>query len=186
MIAIGSTRKPTQRTRSFIKELHRVIPNTTRLTRGKQGFNGFLESAQELGATRILLVGAFHGNPGRIGFLKLTDDTWDFHPPTLIIKSTHLLRETHSNRPQGIKRLYVIPHSRRDVTRAELLATALNVPYLTREDLPDKATKSVVLRVNFAQDKSMYFLSLDEQQPMGPLIHLKHFLTRPMGDQKRW
>ncbi|MFW9830673.1 MAG: hypothetical protein ACFFD8_02755 [Candidatus Thorarchaeota archaeon] len=186
MIAIGSTRKPTPRTRSFIKELHRVIPHSTRLTRGKQGFNEFCETAQELGANRILLVGSFHGNPGRLGFLQQIDDVWKFQPPTLIIKSTHLLREITTASPHGLKHLYVVPASQGDVSRAEMLANALAVPCLTRDHLPDKTTKAALLRVKYAQDKSIDFMALDEQQPLGPVIHLKHFLTKPMGDKKRW
>ncbi len=186
MIIIGTTRKPTQRIRSFIKELNRVLPNSTRLTRGKQGFEEFCEMAQDLGATRILLVGAFHGNPGRLGFLRFMNESWEFQPPTIIIKSTRLLREYHIEPPRKIKTLYVVPDDPRDESKAEMLAQALEVPYTNRENLLDSKSKFAILRVSYARNKSIDFLSPDEKQPLGPSLALKHFLTRPIGDQKRW
>jgi U3 small nucleolar ribonucleoprotein protein IMP4 len=186
VIAIGTTRKPTQRIRSFIKELARVIPNSMRFTRGKQSFNEFCTTAQDLGAHRILLVGAFHGNPGRLGFLEFREETWDFQPPTIIIKSVRLLRETEANPPGGIKNLYVVPDSPRDEKRAALLAQALDVPYFTRDQLPAPKEKSAIVRVGIAKNRLIEFLTLDEQFPLGPKIMTKHFLTKPMGEKKRW
>lgn len=186
MIAIGTTRKPTQRIRSFIKEIARVIPGSIRFTRGKQGFSEFCDTAQNLGSTRIMLVGAYHGNPGRLGFLEFNGEIWEFQPPTIIIKTTRLLRESKVKPTSGIKNLYVIPDSSPDQNKAKLLAQAIDVPYSTREELPTQKGKAALLRVGIAQYKSIDFLSLDEQQPLGPSIVTKQFLTKPMGDHKRW
>jgi len=186
VIAIGTTRKPTQRIRSFIKELRRVIPGSIRITRGKQGFVEFCDAAYASGATRILLVGAFHGNPGRLGFLDYSEDAWNFYPPTIIIKSAQLLRETQYNSPRNIKKLVVLPDLTHDQSKAALLAKALNVPCINRDTLPQLSTNTGVLRVGISQYKAMDFVSPDETQLLGPAIKVKHFLTRPMGEQKRW
>ena len=142
--------------------------------------------AQDLGATRILLVGAFHGNPGRLGFLRFTGESWEFQPPTIIIKSTRLLREYHNEPPRKIKKLYVVPANSRDKSKAEMLAHALEVPNTNRESLLDLKGNFAILRVSYARFKSIDFLSPDEKQPLGPSLAIKHFLTRSMGDQKRW
>ncbi|MHA2314273.1 MAG: Brix domain-containing protein [Candidatus Hermodarchaeia archaeon] len=186
MIAIGTTRKPTQRIRSFIKEIARVIPGSIRFTRGKQSFGEFCDTAQNLGSTRILLVGAYHGNPGRLGFLEFNGESWEFQPPTIIIKTASLLRESKTKPTTGIKNLYVIPDSSSDQNKAKLLASALDVPYHTRDQLPTPKGKSALIRVGIARYRSIDFLSLDEQHPVGPAIITKYFLTKPMGDQKRW
>lgn len=186
MIAIGTTRKPTQRIRSFIKEIGRVIPGSVRFTRGKQSFDEFCDTARNLGSSRILLIGAYHGNPGRLGFLQFNGEIWEFQPPTIIIKTARLLRESKVNPPGGIKNLYVIPDAPSDLNKAKLLAQALDVSYFTREQLPTQKGKSALLRVGIARYRSIDFLSLDEQHPVGPSIVTKHFLTKPMGVQKRW
>ncbi len=186
MIAIGTTRKPTQRIRSFIKELARVIPGSIRLTRGKQGFADFCDAAYEQGATRLLLVGGFHGNPGRIGFLQYTGDAWEFFPPTIIIKSTQLLREGQHNPPRNIKKVVVLPDVSFDLNKAKLLAEALKVPCIQRAALPNLQDNTAVLRVGIARYKAIDFVSPNETQLLGPSMKIKHFLTRPMGEEKRW
>lgn len=186
MIAIGTTRKPTQRIRSFIKELSHVIPSSVRLTRGKQGFAEFCESAQEYGASRLLLVGAFHGNPGRIGFLNYSEDGWNFFPPTIIITSTQLLRERNNNLPRKIRKLFVLADLPNDQSKAQLLAQALNVPCIERDALSGLESQAAVLRVALTQYKALDFVSPDESHLLGPAMRVKHFLTRPMGEAKRW
>lgn len=186
MIAIGTTRKPTQRVRSFIKELTRVIPGSIRLTRGKQGFTEFCEAASDAGATRLLLVGAFHGSPGRIGFLNYSGDIWEFYPPTVIIKSIQLLREVQNTSARNIKKLVVLPDSSYDAKKAILLAEALNVTCINRDSLDALKNDTAVFRIGISRYKAMDFVSPDETQLLGPSMKVKHFLTRPMGEQKRW
>ena len=186
MIVIGTTRKPTQRVRSFVKELNWVIPRSTRVSRGKQGFVELCDSALNQGAQRILLVGAFHGNPGRLGFLEYRRDTWQFIPPTIIIKTVQLLRETGSPKSHRPTQLVVLAETPRDQKNAALLAQALEVPSIDPEALPDVSQKTAVLRVSLRHPKTIAFLTPDGTQPLGPTLVVKHFLNRPMGDHKRW
>ncbi|MFX1319057.1 MAG: hypothetical protein ACFE9D_02125 [Promethearchaeota archaeon] len=186
MIAIGTTRKPTQRIRSFIKELNRVIPGSIRLTRGKQAFDEFCESAFSQSATRILLVGAFHGNPGRIGFLHHSQDTWEFQPPTIILKSVQLLQDQKNQTPRTIKRLVVLADTSYDQNKATILAKALDVPCVNRDTLPSISNKIAILRVALSRYKVMDFVTPDETHLLGPALRVKHYLNRSMGEAKRW
>lgn len=186
MIVIGSTRKPTQRVRSFIKELDRAIPQTTRLTRGKQSLADFCEDARDIGASRILLVGAFHGNPGRLGFLHFVQDSWLFNPPTILLKSVRLLRESRPNSIRPSRTLYVIPDTDNDTVRAEILAKALDVSYIQRANLPNKESKTSILLVALYRRSCIEFLSLQEEQLIGPTLFVQRFLSKAMGDMKQW
>ena len=186
MIAIGTTRKPTQRVRSFVKELNWVIPGSMRISRGKQGFVELCDSALEHGATRILLVGAFHGNPGRLGFLEYKSETWQFIPPTIIVKAVQLLRELAPSRTQRPTQLFVLAETSQDHQYAELVAQALDLSAVQRDELHDVPRRSALLRVSLRHPKTIAFLTTDEKQPLGPKLAVKHFLTRPMGDHKRW
>ena len=186
MIVIGTTRKPSQRIRSFVKELVRVIPGAMRLTRGKRGLDDFCAEAQENGADRVLLVGAFHGNPGRIGFLQYNGDSWHFHPPTVILKSVNLLRNHRSTPPRPVQALYVVPDTPQDTKSAEILAQVLNAPVLEKGAFPSQRRQAALLRVNLRQRQELDFVSLDETEPMGPTLLVKRFLSKPMGTIKRW
>lgn len=144
------------------------------------------DSALEYGATRILLVGAFHGNPGRLGFLEYNGETWQFIPPTIIVKAVQLLRDLAVSRPQRPTQLFVLAETAQDHQFAELLAQALNLSTVQHDELHDVPRRSGLLHVSLRHPKTIAFLTPDEKQPVGPKLAVKHFLTRPMGDQKRW
>jgi U3 small nucleolar ribonucleoprotein protein IMP4 len=187
VIAIGSTRKPTDRIRSFIKELTRVIPNAIRLTRGKQGFPEFCEEATAAGASRMLLVGAWHGNPGRLVFLRQQPaEGWVFHPPTILLKSVTLLRDLDHDSPSPRTALFVVPDTPLDAEPAESLAAAFDAALRLRDSLPIVADRGAVLRVGLHQRSVLEFLSADEQEPLGPTLHVRQFLANALGDAKRW
>jgi hypothetical protein len=114
------------------------------------------------------------------------EDTWEFHPPTVIIKSVQLLRESQHRLTQTVKRLIVVPDSSSDQTKATLLAQALDVPCVDRDTLPSHSSNTAVLRVGVSRYKAMDFVSPDETKLLGPAMKVKHFLTRPMGEPKRW
>jgi U3 small nucleolar ribonucleoprotein protein IMP4 len=187
VIAIGSTRKPTDRIRSFIKELTRVVPNTVHPTRGKQGFSEFCEAATSAGASRILLVGAWHGNPGRLVFLEhKAAEGWVFQPPTVLLKSVTLLRDLDHDPPSRQNALYVVPNTSLDAAAAESLATALEAPLRLRDNLPANSGREAVLRVALHARSVLEFLSPDEKEPLGPTIYVREFLDKALGDVKRW
>jgi len=186
LIVIGSTRKPTQRVRSFIKELNWVIPQSTRLTRGKQGLVDFCEAARDIGASCILLVGSFHGNPGRLGFLHLIEDSWMFKPPTIILKSVHLLRESRHDSIPPSKLLYIVPETDNDTANAEILANTLGMPFVNRTNISKTGPNASILLVALHQRSCIEFLSLQEEQFTGPTLFIKRFLRKSMGDMKQW
>lgn len=187
MIAIGSTRKPTDRIRSFIKELTHVIPNAVRLTRGKQGFAEFCEEATSAGASRILLVGAWHGNPGRLVFLQQkASEGWVFQPPTILLKSVTLLRELGRNPPSPRTTLYVVPDTPQDAAPAASLAAVLDAAVTPRDGLPLSSDRGALLQVGLHQRSALEFLSPAEKEPLGPTLHVREFLAEASGDAKRW
>jgi rRNA maturation protein Rpf1 len=187
VIAIGSTRKPTDRIRSFIKELTHVIPNAVRLTRGKQGFAEFCSEATSTGACRMLLVGAWHGNPGRLVFLQQdAKGEWVFQPPTILLKSVTLLRELGRDPPAPRTSLYVVPETPEDATPAESLAAALDATLTPRDRVPVTSDRDAVLHVGLHHRSLLEFLSSTETEALGPTLHVKQFLTEALGDAKRW
>lgn len=186
MILIGTSRKPSQRIRSFVKELARVIPGAMRFTRGKTSLLGLCEEAHAMGASRILLVGGYHGNPGRLGFLKYAEGEWSFQPPTLLLRSVILLRERHLPPPPPAKALYVVPHTPQDAEKAEILAQALEANFVQPEELPGDEPRSVVLWVSLGRRSVLEFHTLRGNRLAGPVLLLRSFLNKPMGDMKRW
>ncbi len=186
MIVIGTTRKPSQRIRSFAKELARVIPRAARLTRGKQSLIEFCEEARSQGAARVLLIGGYHGNPGRMVFLHYFQGEWLFQAPLVFLKSVVLLRQMRRQPIPSSKTLYVIQDTDRDKSVAETFAQALGVSFVKREALSSERVNVVLLLVALHQRKILEFLSLPDNQPVGPTLYVRKVYQKPRGDWKRW
>jgi len=65
-IILTTSRRPTQRVRSFVKDLYSVIPQAIRINRGKATLNDLASYALEINAEKILVVITRKGNPGSI------------------------------------------------------------------------------------------------------------------------
>lgn len=64
---ITTSRKPSQRTRSFCKSFVRVL-NSSYINRGKMSIRDVLIKSSELGYNKIAVVSETKGNPSRIDF----------------------------------------------------------------------------------------------------------------------
>jgi U3 small nucleolar ribonucleoprotein protein IMP4 len=71
---ITTSRKPSQRTRSFCKSLVRVL-NSSYINRGKMSIREVLIKSSELGYEKIALVSEIKGNPSRIDFQDALGET---------------------------------------------------------------------------------------------------------------
>ncbi len=104
MILITTTRRPSQRTRSFVRDLYHVIPNAIRRNRGKMSLEDVNEVALKLGAERVLVVGTKRGNPSSLYFFRPTPMA--MRPLSLIyLRGVTLRREIIKKRappPRGL------------------------------------------------------------------------------------
>ncbi len=64
---ITTSRKPSQRTRSFCKSLVTVL-NSSYINRGKMSIRDILIKSSELGFNKIAIISEMKGNPSRIDF----------------------------------------------------------------------------------------------------------------------
>ena len=88
--------------------------------------------------------------------------------------------------PPPAKTLYVVPVTPKDVEKAEILAQALEAELAHPEELPIGETRSILLRVSLGRRAAMEFRTLQKNRLAGPIMLLRAFLDRPMGDMKKW
>ncbi|MCS7103439.1 MAG: hypothetical protein NZ992_06125 [Candidatus Korarchaeum sp.] len=70
MILITTTRRPSRRTRSFIRDLYCVIPTSKKMNRGKMSMRDLNELAIKEGVERVVVVGTQRGNPSSLAFYE--------------------------------------------------------------------------------------------------------------------
>jgi U3 small nucleolar ribonucleoprotein protein IMP4 len=63
-ILVTTSHRPSQRIRSFAKDLASVLPNAIRRNRGKATMRDLYYEAVSIGANRVVIVGGRKGNPG--------------------------------------------------------------------------------------------------------------------------
>ncbi len=81
---ITTSRKPSQRTRSFGRALERVLPSWY-LNRGKMSLRKVFMKAKELGFDYVMVISERNGNPSRLEFFTGNDE-----PEAYILISTDL------------------------------------------------------------------------------------------------
>ncbi|MEB3851744.1 MAG: hypothetical protein LRS49_04085 [Desulfurococcales archaeon] len=110
LILITTSRAPSPRTRSLVKDLELVLPRARRLTRGHLTMAELAAIARARGAVRVLVVGERRGNPSIIRAYKPT------RPPleprlenivTFIVRGASLSRERGARPGRGADSLLV-------------------------------------------------------------------------------
>jgi len=109
-VVFTTSRAPSPRTRSLVKELALIIPGGTRLTRGHLTMDEIAAIARTRGADRVTIIGESRGNPSIIRVYKVTSPP---SPPslvnivTMIVRGVSLARERGVWRPPRPDTLYV-------------------------------------------------------------------------------
>ncbi|WP_276815022.1 Brix domain-containing protein [Desulfurococcus amylolyticus] len=102
MILITTSHRPSQRIRSFVKDLSSVIPYSIRVTRGKKTLEDLVIEAYKNGLSYIAIIGERRGNPSTIEIYKVDSSIM---PPSAIRISTLLLSGVRLSRenPESIR-----------------------------------------------------------------------------------
>jgi len=97
VIILTTCRRPTQRIRSFIKDISNSHPATTLLTRGKLDLLNLATTARKSKSGHLLIVSRWMGDAGKMEVLKVDSD--HVHPLVFLnLKWVRLRREYGSGR----------------------------------------------------------------------------------------
>ncbi|MCX8184962.1 MAG: hypothetical protein RMI56_02315 [Sulfolobales archaeon] len=104
-LLITTSREPSRRTRSFVKDLSLAVPHSLKLNRGKATYGELAGRASSLGAYGVLLVLEKKGNPSALLFAK--QDGLELKKVFLLrLAGVSLLREIlGSQTPLGLSEL---------------------------------------------------------------------------------
>lgn len=112
MILITTSRRPSPKSRSFIKDLVSIIPHAQKTNRGHKSLVELAFEAKKLGYRYILIVSDRRGNPSEISIYEVAEEH-PAHPKlvkliTLELKGVKLSRENpESSKIYGVERLAI-------------------------------------------------------------------------------
>ncbi len=175
-IIYTTSREPSRRTRSFIKDIVNLAPWLIRINRGKMTFKELVETAISEGAGTLVIVGEKKANPSimRIYDLKLPlKDGYPYHVYTVFIEGIALSREknrqTHPLSPSDAVIYSRSPESEEERKIVLSLIKAFNAkPAISSK-------QGEILRINIKK-RYYYFLVdfslLPKKQPVGPVLKI--------------
>lgn len=165
-ILVTTAHSPSQRTRTFVKDLVSVLPNAERLTRGKISKEILASIATDMGVDRVLIIREKNGNPASIEVYAINDV--ELMPIGRIILRGVSLSSEVGRRSYGAKRvcLKTTPLSEEHYEKAEAIRKMLGFENCDEGDL------IAVLEID---DKGyiLYFTPSVSKLKVGPILRMK-------------
>jgi U3 small nucleolar ribonucleoprotein protein IMP4 len=106
-IIVTTSRRPSPRSRSFVKDLVSVLPGGVRLTRGHSSYADLAREALRVGADRVVIIGEWKGNPGVVRVYEPTRDLELKHIVAMVVLGVKLARESGASKPVNPRFLVV-------------------------------------------------------------------------------
>ena len=175
-ILITTSRRTSNRVRSFIRDLSNLFPNSERFNRGGMSFSEIVSRIRQSGAIAAFIVTMQKGNPNTLRIIQ-PDGT---ELLTLIIESAKLRREVSSNRNLRINGIHSISIksgcSKKTQRVADVIASLLDMTLIVSEkpEVHKEKTKGVLFWFqDLPSDKVLWthFHSEDESE-IGPRIRI--------------
>ena len=136
-LLITTSRKTSNRVRSFARDLSTVLPGTERFNRGGMGLTELAARVGQSGAKAALVISMWKGNPG---FLSFTSSSGE-ELVTIKVESAKLRREvnpTRKNRIAGTAGVFIESGSSNKTRElGEVLASFLGVEIFEMENPED-------------------------------------------------
>ncbi len=184
---LTTSRKPSQRTRSFIRDLVRVIPWSFHFTRGSCSLNDLANELAVLGINRILIVHEKKGNPSLVKFYKLDEGKLMERDYRLRIKGISLARELRRGRTvfTADSKLQVINQSQSDFGEQLYTMLSLFFNFERKRALPRDANMKGIAII-FADTKEgliiLDFQQIESKDMIGPRISISDVFLGKKGE----
>ncbi|MFH1328883.1 MAG: hypothetical protein ABIH76_08630 [Candidatus Bathyarchaeota archaeon] len=171
-LLITSSREPTNSVRTLLKDLNRVIPQSSRANRGKLSMNGLANLALILRVKYILVIGRWKGGPGKIEFYMASKRGLNQIPPIIFIGDYHLQREygiTHKK----VKRGGILSAFNPELQKiSKALSEILNMPIISHNQWEGYQAYMHVSNIKQNLTKLTFF-SCKENLEIGPSLILR-------------
>ena len=184
-ILVTTSRHPNPRLRTFVKDLASALPNAVYINRGKLNIDELAAEGYRRGSEVIVIVGrGWYGNPGRIVFMHIYEDRFEFYPLIIRVRGVKLVREMSDAKSIRVTDEVISYFPNDEVEEFALaLGEALKIPTFRLSSIEDlKGVSSATLLIERALRKDvafiMKFISLKEWIMIGPIIKVKRVIYK--------
>jgi rRNA maturation protein Rpf1 len=130
--------------RSLCHDLIRVLPDATRINRGKLSFPEIIGKVFDAEADRLIIVERWKGGPGRIQFYQISSEVTRL-PPLLILGGVKMQSDFGRKRllSKNIAVTVTDDPPKNILDLAKFLSQFLNVPFSAKKSSEDKFTTAL-------------------------------------------
>lgn len=172
-----TSREPSQRTRSFLKDFVTLSPHFVRITRGKYTFREIVELARLEKARFLAVIGEMRGNPSIIRLYDIDPVNDDpSHIYTVFLKGITLSREAGNSKPSKNEGTYILAPYPDD--EQDRLVTIFFIDLFKAKPLdgiPPKNSLVIRIRPYWLGEKKVHVIDFYEGSPrklVGPIIRI--------------
>ena len=166
-LIVTTSRRPSPRTRSLVKDLVGVIPGAVRLTRGHMSMEELAREALIRGLNRVVVIGERRGNPSIIRVYAVKSEGLGLdNIVSFIVKGVTLSREAGSGYP-GVKSVLVVESDGSSIS--DEFAEAFIIGFKARLSGP---RDSVIARIKAVGAKEVTVRFLWRGTRVGPRLKL--------------
>jgi U3 small nucleolar ribonucleoprotein protein IMP4 len=169
LIVITTSRRPSPRTRSFVKDLSSILPSSVRISRGHKSLVELAVETTKLGAKYILLVTEKSGNPRGL-IIYGVEEMGHYRAVSkrlaiLLIKGVKLSRENpESSKAYGVSSIFI------DYSKC-FSDDCFYIADLLVKILGDMVSEKGDLRILLGENKYISIQALNiHGKPVGPLV----------------
>ncbi|NHJ32648.1 MAG: hypothetical protein FK732_07290 [Asgard group archaeon] len=187
---LTTSRKPSQRTRSFIRDLVRVIPWSFHFTRGSCSLNDLANELAVLGINRLLIVHEKKGNPSLVKFFKLDQGKLMERDYRIRIKGISLARELKRERSvfRADSTLQVINQCQSDFGEQLYAMLSLFFNFERKRELPRDANMKGIAIIFADTNEGLIILDfqqIETKEMIGPRISISDVFLGKKGEAIR-
>ncbi len=173
-ILLTTSRRPTNKIRSFCNDFASCLPDAVRINRGKLNIDGIAEKALEINANRVIIIDRWKGGSGKSSFFLVKETGLTPVPPIIYIMGIKLRREFEikAKRVQSFVITTLPEASSRNKKIGEFLAHFFNIPMLSVEQAASRYSASMHVSTNTSGRIIITFVLLPEFMEVGPSINV--------------
>ena len=182
-LIITSSREPSRRTRSFIKDLVKAIPNSLRFNRGKATLDDLASIARRNEAHAVMIILEKKGNPSAIVHYEPAEEGL-VKKALMKITGVKLLREIRGGQtPYNIKTIVLNPQKINEEMQLKV-ANFLAALLKTAPKPPDLLTPAIEVSVGSGEEPTVRFICLQTQRICGPQFKVLKVINYPRGGKR--
>lgn len=174
MILLTTSRRPTERIRSFCRDLMYSIPQIISINRGKMSLDGVSEKALEINADSVIMVDRWGNGFGQIKLFQVSSKGLQTVMPIMYLSDVYLRREINVNTKRF--RSSVITFESEitiDLKRtAKHISQFLNLPFMSADEAIEQHRASLHFMYNSSGYIKATFMILGRMIEIGPRLNV--------------